>query len=91
MMAKEVTFEGRVQGVGFRHTVLELARGFDVTGWVRNEPDGSVLLLAAGEADEVNGFLREILEESPVAGHIQRHVSRSVPRPAGLKGFRIER
>lgn len=91
MIARHVTFEGRVQGVGFRHTVFELARGHEVTGWVRNEPDGSVTLLAVGEAAEVDSFLHGILEESPMAGKIQRHLVEEVAPPVGLRGFRIER
>ena len=91
MIAKNVIFEGRVQGVGFRYAVKELAKGFEVRGWVKNLPDGSVELLAAGEEDELDGFLHEITAESAVARHIKNHLVRKVPLPDGLTGFRIER
>lgn len=91
MIAKHVIFEGRVQGVGFRYTVKELARGFEVCGWVKNLPDGSVELLAAGEAGELADFIREITEESSVARNIRNHIVRTVVVPEGLTGFRIER
>lgn len=91
MVAKHVIFEGRVQGVGFRYAVKELARGFEVRGWVKNLADGSVELLAAGEAEELQDFLREIVQESSVAGNIRHHHVEKVPVPDGLTGFRIER
>ena len=55
-----VNFRGRVQGVGFRFTTRAIARGFDVTGWVRNEHDGSVDLLVEGERGELEAFLDAI-------------------------------
>ncbi len=91
MSAKRVMFEGRVQGVGFRYAVRELAKGFEVRGWVRNLADGCVELLAAGEPEELDEFLREIVEESAVARHIRSHRTEMVPVPEGLTGFRIER
>lgn len=91
MIAKRVIFEGRVQGVGFRYTVKDLARGFDVCGWVRNLPDGSVELQAMGEADELDAFIREIAEESPVARNIKNHYIEKIPPLQGCAGFRIER
>jgi acylphosphatase len=52
-----VFYSGRVQGVGFRYTVRELACGYEVTGFVRNLPDGRVELVAEGEQKEVRAFL----------------------------------
>lgn len=56
----EILFTGRVQGVGFRATTKHIANQFAVTGWVRNEPDGSVRLVAEGERAELDRFLAEI-------------------------------
>ena len=51
-----VFYEGRVQGVGFRWTVKQLALEFDVTGWVKNLSDGRVELRAEGDRDELEAF-----------------------------------
>jgi acylphosphatase len=59
----EIYYSGRVQGVGFRYTVRSLAGRFDVTGFVRNLPDGRVHLVAEGAADEVAAFLDAIKTE----------------------------
>lgn len=56
----QVTYTGRVQGVGFRATVADLAKQFPVSGCVRNHTDGSVRLLAEGEPAELVGFLEAI-------------------------------
>jgi acylphosphatase len=42
--------EGEVQGVGFRWYVHGQARALAIAGWVRNEPDGAVVLVASGDA-----------------------------------------
>lgn len=91
MIAKKVIFEGRVQGVGFRYTVKDLSRGFDVCGTVKNLPDGSVELQVMGEPDEVDLFIREITEESPVARNIKNHYVDKIPLLNGCSGFKIER
>ncbi len=55
-----VRYEGRVQGVGFRFTAVNLARELDATGWVKNEFDGSVTLVAEGEEDQLMDLLHAI-------------------------------
>ncbi|MEO8350104.1 MAG: acylphosphatase, partial [Chthoniobacteraceae bacterium] len=53
MTARQVYYEGRVQGVGFRYSCINIARGYDLAGWVRNLSDGRVELQCSGETDEV--------------------------------------
>ncbi len=64
-----VHYSGRVQGVGFRITVRQLACGYEVVGTVRNLPDGRVELIAEGARDELEAFLRGI-DESDLSGFI---------------------
>ena len=52
-----IIFTGRVQGVFFRATTQEIARRFTITGWVCNEPDGSVRCLAEGEPTDLDQFV----------------------------------
>lgn len=53
-------YTGRVQGVGFRATAQRIAVTLAVSGWVRNEPDGSVLLEAQGQEHDVRTLLGEL-------------------------------
>lgn len=62
-------FSGRVQGVGFRFTTSRVARSFDVTGFVRNLPDGRVELMAEGEPPELDAFLAAV--SASMRGHIR--------------------
>lgn len=59
----EAFFSGHVQGVGFRYSTAQLAKGFDVTGFVRNLVDGRVELLAEGERTECQQFLETLEDE----------------------------
>jgi len=77
---KTVRFTGRVQGVGFRYTVCRVAKRFDVTGYVKNLPDGRVELLAEADANtleqfinavhrEMHGYITDVaVENGPVTG-----------------------
>ena len=92
MPAKHVFYSGRVQGVGFRYATKQLAAGFDVTGWVKNLPDGRVeLVAAADDAAELDAFLAELEDHSALAHHIREKESTAIPRPDGLTGFAIIR
>jgi acylphosphatase len=57
---RTVHFSGHVQGVGFRYTTQSIAAAFDITGFVRNLPDGRVELVAEGARGEVDRLQRAI-------------------------------
>ena len=57
MTRTTVHYTGRVQGVGFRYTAVQIAERFHVAGYVQNLPDGRVKLVAEGERTEVERFL----------------------------------
>ncbi len=83
-----VSYSGRVQGVGFRATCRRIAVEFEVKGWVKNMPDGTVELLAAGEKAEVEAFLKAI-RDSPLGRLITREVAESAPVLEAPGGFEI--
>ncbi len=60
---RHVIYAGRVQGVCFRMISRDLSRGFQVVGYVRNLPDGTVELEAQGDSAEVDRFLAAIASE----------------------------
>ncbi len=53
-------FAGRVQGVGFRYTTVNVARSYAVAGYVMNLPDGRVKMIAEGEKKELQAFLTAV-------------------------------
>jgi acylphosphatase len=67
----QIFYSGRVQGVGFRYTAKSLASGFEVTGTVRNLPDGRVELTAEGGEDELEAFRQGIRDSG--LGHFIRN------------------
>jgi acylphosphatase len=84
----QVFYEGNVQGVGFRYSVRQVAKGFDVTGSVRNLRDGRVELLATGEENEVRAFL-DAIGQSELRAHIKKHSEAPLPNPPSFRGFEI--
>ena len=80
-------FVGRVQGVGFRATVIHHARGLSVHGIVRNEPDGSVLLDTDGERSELEELLGRI--QSRPAGELDHCDASWVESLGRADGLRI--
>ena len=86
----QVYYSGRVQGVGFRYTVLMLARGFEVTGRIRNLPDGRVDLIAEGDRDEVEAFAAAI-RDSELAAFIRQEQRQWGPAKSEFRGFETGR
>jgi acylphosphatase len=88
MIALQVFYDGHVQGVGFRFTVRQIAKGFDVTGWVRNLPDGRVELQVAGEQDEVRAFVDRVAD-SELHSLIRKKTEHKLNEPVDARGFEI--
>ena len=83
-----VFFSGRVQGVGFRYTALQVAREFDVAGYVRNLPDSRVQLEAEGRPQEVAAFVTAL--EERMHGYIRKTERSARVRAAEFSGFVIQ-
>jgi acylphosphatase len=87
--ARRFVVRGRVQGVGFRWFVEREAHLLGVSGWVRNNADGSVEVLAQGTRDQLLG-LRSRLRQGPRAARVDDVEESEVGPVAGLSSFRIE-
>lgn len=81
-------FSGRVQGVGFRYQTVQVAKGFDVTGFVKNLPDGRVLLEAEGTEKEVEAFFEEVQDQ--LGSYIRNVEKKDVVQPRKMSGFSIK-
>jgi acylphosphatase len=88
MISLHVLYEGTVQGVGFRWSVRHIAKGFDVTGWVRNLHDGRVELQVNGEESEARAFLDGIAQ-SELHGLIKKQIESTLAEPVTMRGFEI--
>ena len=82
-----VIFSGRVQGVGFRYQTVQVAKEFEVSGWVMNLPDGRVQLEAEGRASEVRDFVAAVQER--LEGYIRKVEQTNQTRPPQFAGFSI--
>ena len=86
----QVYYSGRVQGVGFRYAVKMTARGFEVTGTIRNLSDGRVELIAEGERSELEAF-REAVRDAGLGGLIRQEVVQWGEATGTCRGFEIVR
>jgi acylphosphatase len=82
-----VYFSGHVQGVGFRYSVLQVAKEFEVAGYVRNLLDGRVQVEAEGADAEIAAFVAAI--EEKMHGYIRKVERSSRKRAPEFSGFAI--
>ena len=85
-----ILYTGRVQGVGFRYTTKATACGFEVTGIVRNLPDGRVELLAEGERAELEAF-QKALQDSEAGRFVKHEETAWSAATNDFRGFEIVR
>lgn len=83
-----IFFTGHVQGVGFRYSVLQVAREFDVAGHVSNLADGRVLLEAEGAERDVGAFVAAV--EEKMHGHVRKVERSGAKRRPQFAGFVIK-
>jgi acylphosphatase len=82
-----IHFSGRVQGVGFRYTALQVAREFEVAGYAENLPDGRVRVELEGDSPEVDGLVAAL--EERMQGYIRQVERTSGRRAPRFSGFGI--
>lgn len=70
-MAKRLTIEGRVQGVGYRMSFAEAARALGLAGWVRNLRSGAVEACVHGEAEAIHAIVTWA-KRGPPAARVER-------------------
>jgi acylphosphatase len=85
---ENVFFSGHVQGVGFRYSVLQIAREFEVAGFVRNLMDGRVQLEAEGPKPDIDAFVHAV--EDRMHGYIRKVERNGGRRAPQFSGFVIK-
>ena len=83
--AKHIFFSGYVQGVGFRFTAESIAKRYELTGFVRNAPDGRVEMLVQGDEKDIEDCIGDLQETF----RIKNVQSQQVPVNSSYEDFRI--
>jgi acylphosphatase len=87
MIAKRIIFTGRVQGVGFRFTARRAANRRQLTGFVRNLPDGTVEMLAQGCSEDIDDCIQDLKEY--FSGYLKETRIEEIPPDPKHTDFKI--
>lgn len=87
MIREHIVFYGRVQGVGFRYRARYVASELGITGWVRNEWDGTVEMEAQGAKEQINKMLQLINQGSYI--QVEDIKRKELPVESEERGFHI--
>lgn len=90
LVARRFIVRGRVQGVGFRFFAEEAARHEGVSGWARNDFDGSVEIVAEGDHEAVVRFESKI-RRGPAGARVERVTTDEIPPSGRSDAFTIRR
>lgn len=85
---ESIFFSGHVQGVGFRYSVMQVAKEFEVAGYVSNLADGRVQMEVEGVAAQVTQFINAV--EERMHGYIRKTERAKGKRPPQFSGFTIK-
>lgn len=58
LIGKSIVIDGAVQGVGYRYAANKMAKSLGVKGYVKNQFDGTVLIIAEGTQLQINTFIK---------------------------------
>ena len=83
----EAFFSGRVQGVGFRWTTVASAKGLQISGWVKNLPDGRVQLVAEGQRTDLEILIERVTQR--MEPYIEKATTDWQPALGNLKPFAV--
>ena len=87
IIRKHMKISGRVQGVGFRFRASHVARELGITGWVRNEWDGTVELEVQGTQEQIHRLLTMINQGSYI--NIEGIDTKEIPLEQNEYGFHV--
>lgn len=87
MIRKRIIFYGRVQGVGFRYHAMHAADSIGLTGWVRNEYDGTVMMEVQGEESLIDQMIQTLNRAMYI--DIQEMAVKNLPVDENERGFRV--
>ena len=88
MIRRKLQFYGRVQGVGFRHTAINTASRLGLTGWVRNERDGSVSMEVQGLDVAIDRLIETIKNARYIS--VDRIAAADIPLVDKEDGFTVK-
>jgi acylphosphatase len=89
MIAKQIIVHGDVQGVSYRYFAKTEAKKLGLSGWAKNEHDGTVTVFIQGESDKVSKFIKWSQEGSPMA-EVSDMIASEVQPSEDLKGFEVK-
>jgi len=87
--ARHIVVHGRVQGVGFRYFVQNVASRLGLAGNVRNCEDGTVEILVEGEARALAAFMKDV-EKGPALARVTQMDVHEIPAGGHYSSFQIE-
>lgn len=83
---RRLVFHGRVQGVGFRYQAVNAARKLKLTGWVKNEYDGTVVMEAQGKPEHIEALIKTMRYQRYI--RIEWVDGETIPLERGERSFR---
>lgn len=86
----ELTIQGRVQGVFYRQSTREKALQLGLTGWIKNNADGSVTAVFEGEIQAIEQAVRWC-EQGPAAAQVSEVASRWQEFQDAFQTFAVHR